>query len=41
LLAIARGAEAKGDALRFTGATGQVERLLELTGIKAQLRFIG
>jgi anti-sigma B factor antagonist len=41
LLATARGAEAKGDALRFTGATGQVEQLLKLTGIKAQLRFIG
>jgi anti-anti-sigma factor len=41
LLQSASAAESDGDALRFRGATGHVEQLLELTDIKKQLRFIG
>jgi anti-sigma B factor antagonist len=40
LLEAANAAASNGDALRFMGATGHVEEMLQLTDIKRQLRFI-
>jgi anti-sigma B factor antagonist len=37
----ANAAASKGDALRFRGATGHVDQMLQLTDIKEQLRFMG